>query len=315
LFIRKIKRIVFATVKKWDGKEELVLSTSQIKQIAGRAGRYGLHADPNAAGLATTLHPEDLPIVKEALETPLSPLSHAALPHDPDTLVKLYRALPASSTTLSTLVDNFEHLCRVPPPYKFTQDNNSPFVTAALDPYFNDLCIEDLNVWFKAPVQWRDDAVASVAQQFLQSYRDNLAVDLSQVLETTGLAAVLGDVFRVMSTRSEKDGKKSLKDPKLQMMTLETFHRSVVLYLWLSLRNPVAFYQSRRALELKEQIERAMDFILQTITRKEAGPISPFGGVERPQWISYKDTWQSKSEKVAKRSEHIRKKGTVASSI
>ena len=38
-----LKRIVFSAVRKWDGVEERALTNSEIRQIAGRAGRYGHH--------------------------------------------------------------------------------------------------------------------------------------------------------------------------------------------------------------------------------------------------------------------------------
>lgn len=38
-----IKRIIFAETQKFDGKEFRPLTTAEIKQIGGRAGRYGLH--------------------------------------------------------------------------------------------------------------------------------------------------------------------------------------------------------------------------------------------------------------------------------
>ncbi|MBL7406173.1 helicase, partial [Escherichia coli] len=39
-----LKRIVFSAVRKWDGTAERALTHSEIRQIAGRAGRYG-HQD------------------------------------------------------------------------------------------------------------------------------------------------------------------------------------------------------------------------------------------------------------------------------
>ena len=38
-----IKRVIFAETQKFDGKEFRPLTTAEIKQIGGRAGRYGLH--------------------------------------------------------------------------------------------------------------------------------------------------------------------------------------------------------------------------------------------------------------------------------
>ena len=46
-----IRRIVFSSMEKFDGKRMSTLSSSQVKQIAGRAGRYGTEY---SAGLVTT---------------------------------------------------------------------------------------------------------------------------------------------------------------------------------------------------------------------------------------------------------------------
>lgn len=98
-----IRRIVFHTMTKFDGESEGLLPTwqvrrssteqrarsphpnpthraprwhththTQVKQIAGRAGRYGSRW-PN--GTATTLLKSDLPYLVESLDTPIQPLS------------------------------------------------------------------------------------------------------------------------------------------------------------------------------------------------------------------------------------------------
>jgi ATP-dependent RNA helicase SUPV3L1/SUV3 len=38
---RNIKRVVFSNIQKFDGKEVRPISIPQLKQIAGRAGRFG----------------------------------------------------------------------------------------------------------------------------------------------------------------------------------------------------------------------------------------------------------------------------------
>ncbi len=54
------------------------LTASQIKQIAGRAGRFGTSSD-EAGGLATTLNEGDLPVLRAALDAPVVPLTRAAV--------------------------------------------------------------------------------------------------------------------------------------------------------------------------------------------------------------------------------------------
>ena len=49
---RNIKRIVFHRLEKFDGEKIALLSSSHAKQIAGRAGRYGMD---HSCGAVTTL--------------------------------------------------------------------------------------------------------------------------------------------------------------------------------------------------------------------------------------------------------------------
>ncbi|KAK0546592.1 RNA helicase [Tilletia horrida] len=80
----KIKRIIFETCTKFVGGETVPLSTSQIKQIAGRAGRYGTPEEEEGGkeppgGVVTTLHEEDLPFVHAALASKIIPIQKAGL--------------------------------------------------------------------------------------------------------------------------------------------------------------------------------------------------------------------------------------------
>lgn len=58
-----IKRIVFTTTTKFDGQETRTLGTQELRQIAGRAGRYGIAEK----GIACTMDAEDSKVLCEAL--------------------------------------------------------------------------------------------------------------------------------------------------------------------------------------------------------------------------------------------------------
>eukprot|EP00887_Chlorella_sp_A99_P007765 scaffold20.g7765.t1 len=60
----RIKRVIFATMRKFDGVAERPLHPHEIRQIAGRAGRH------TQAGVATTLHAADLPALHAGLASP-----------------------------------------------------------------------------------------------------------------------------------------------------------------------------------------------------------------------------------------------------
>lgn len=71
-----IKRIIFNTIFKFNGEEVIRLSHSDIKQIAGRAGRRN---SPYPHGEVTCRDPRDLPYVRQCLSTEIAPIEKAAL--------------------------------------------------------------------------------------------------------------------------------------------------------------------------------------------------------------------------------------------
>ena len=72
-----IKRIIFTSMTKFDGKERRKLYPAEVKQIAGRAGRYS--GDYSSGGIVTTLHPEDLSHLHICMGTPDLMISHAGV--------------------------------------------------------------------------------------------------------------------------------------------------------------------------------------------------------------------------------------------
>ncbi|KAL4437560.1 hypothetical protein ABPG77_003541 [Micractinium sp. CCAP 211/92] len=71
-----IRRVVFTSVRKFDGTQERLLTPSEVKQVAGRAGRYGSRFP---SGVVTATSAEDLDYVAWALQQPPEPLQSAYL--------------------------------------------------------------------------------------------------------------------------------------------------------------------------------------------------------------------------------------------
>ena len=77
-----IKRIVFLQTVKFDGNSERTLTSSEVKQIAGRAGRYGLYD----TGYVTSYY--DFEIIRSLLESPLVPINKVMINIPEDFLEK-----------------------------------------------------------------------------------------------------------------------------------------------------------------------------------------------------------------------------------
>jgi len=74
-----IKKIIFTTLTKWNGTQEVQLSNHEIRQIAGRAGRFGMHE----SGIVSAIRRKDLNRIENALSEPCvqAPIEARILPH------------------------------------------------------------------------------------------------------------------------------------------------------------------------------------------------------------------------------------------
>ncbi|OYU29133.1 MAG: helicase [Burkholderiales bacterium PBB2] len=61
-----IRRVLFSTMSKFDGQGDRALTVSEVHQIAGRAGRYGMH-DEGFCGVLREAEPQAAKVLKELL--------------------------------------------------------------------------------------------------------------------------------------------------------------------------------------------------------------------------------------------------------
>ena len=100
-----VKTIVFTTLTKWDGEKEITLSDSSIRQIAGRAGRYGMHE----VGTVTALNKRDLDHIRTAMAAAAEPLPTIA-PIAPHMKMLDFLAQETGRNDLPSLLDCFAAL-------------------------------------------------------------------------------------------------------------------------------------------------------------------------------------------------------------
>ncbi|EME31361.1 ATP-dependent RNA helicase (mitochondrial) [Galdieria sulphuraria] len=105
-----IRRVIFSSLLKFDGKEVCSLSPSQVRQIGGRAGRFGsLFPD----GLITAVNQEDLEYIRETFSKKLAPVPQAGLFPSADKVQLFAEEKAASRSSFSMIWDEMANLARV----------------------------------------------------------------------------------------------------------------------------------------------------------------------------------------------------------
>lgn len=306
----KIKRVIFDTLTKWNGSENVALSVSQIKQIAGRAGRYGTAEHGSSpGGQALTRHEQDMPLLHAALAAPTQPLPRAALQPASGLLESLALLLPfaeekasASSApashgkarSLAALYQDMSLLAHVEPRSFVlanfaSQQAIAPILEARSR---NSLTHVEKEKWAHAPVNLRDERAVAWLGNAVELYARGELIPFEKCAEHLGTleaeAAVLGVMQRAKARRSESGDVHaplelftSPADAEIHtidtLMLLESHHRSLSLYLWLSYRFPLAFCFQDAVEQRKARTEDAIEFCLSAIRIQRARRLTKLG--------------------------------------
>ncbi|KAI8973805.1 P-loop containing nucleoside triphosphate hydrolase protein [Mycotypha africana] len=239
-----IKRIIFSTVEKFDGKVMTFLSTAQLKQIAGRAGRFGT---AYSQGEVTTLNPNDLSYVKACVAEPLPSYEMAGLQPTPD-ILELF-ALQWPEEKFSGLLQKFEDLASLNGDYFLCNYDDQKKVAAAIENI--DLPIRDRYQFVTAPVNTRDETALELINLFARKFSQHKDCSLTEVVQLP-----------------EKTESADLKGSEL-LKNLELSHKSIMLYMWLSLRYPDVFVTPQEeASSIKRKCEVMIDEILKKMKTK-----------------------------------------------
>ncbi|KAK9669721.1 hypothetical protein RND81_13G150200 [Saponaria officinalis] len=199
-----IRRVVFYSLSKYNGDKILPVPASQVKQIAGRAGRRGSRYPD---GLTTTLLLEDLDYLIECLKQPFNDVTKVGLFPFYEQVELFAGQLP--DTTFAQLLEKFSQNCRLDGSYFLCHQAGIKKVANMLEKVPG-LSLEDRYNFCFAPVNIRDPKAMYHLLRFASSYSQKLPVNIAMGIPKG-------------SARNDSE-----------LLDLETKHQVCSMYLWLS---------------------------------------------------------------------------------
>ncbi|OAX79974.1 hypothetical protein ACJ72_05705 [Emergomyces africanus] len=249
------KRIIFESVVRRLPTGLTRLTVSQVKQIGGRAGRYRPASSTeekvldNASsdkdkesnvGFVTSLEDVDLPYIRKALNTEPEPILSAGL-QPPDYIIKRFAEHFPPGTPFAYVLQRLHNIAQVDPNFFLSDGQGHAEAAEAIDS-IKGLSMDEKLVFLSAPTHMRDPQMNIIFKEFVRCVAENRSGDL---LEIGDLPIDILD--------------KPVSGDKGYLATLETLHRSLVLYLWLSYRCGGVFTNRALATHVKSLTEIKMD--------------------------------------------------------
>lgn len=245
----KIKRIVFWSTTKFNGTEMTDLSVSATKQIAGRAGRYN-PGGGELEGFVTAFNRKDLKYIQKTLRQPIADIKKACI-WPPTEFWIHYMSSFRLPIPLVEAVARFEgEVLKVKMMNYFLSDfeHQSQILKLLVKNKFHEtIPIEDqvrlalvpMNLNFVAPV---------VVETALKFFECILTCESKTVFDFNFLHTTL--------LQSEPTLANSYERVFGTLEALETNHKLVLVFMWLSQRWPTLFVDKESALDIKTLIEK-----------------------------------------------------------
>ncbi|KAI5964646.1 SUV3 [Candida pseudojiufengensis] len=258
----KINRIVFSGINKFNGSEVENLTVSQVKQIAGRAGRFSAEHG-SREGFVTALQRASLIYIKECLGQPVLELEKACL-WPTDLVWKYYMT---NYSTKNPLSDTLQHFIANTMNFKselyFIADleiKTGLLDLISKDKNLKDMTIDDQLNLSETPINLHGPMNKKMVVPIVKKFFKNIvqrkcksAFDFDFLdLNLLGAKPIISKNIHVHLDNVEK---------------LESMHKLLLLFLWLSQRFPTLFIDKQSAMELKTLVEKRISEELNNVRK------------------------------------------------
>ncbi len=259
-----IKRVIFHSTIKFDGTELVKVPIPQVKQIAGRAGRYKISSNPNATvdisisgeeeevkheqdpavGYVTAIDSNSLRYVRLAMSTPTINLTKASIFPSDDMLLSI--ALEYNDTSLIEVFNTISEEIEESKLYSIADLKPRFRIANVLNQVYG-LTFSDQVKLSMAPVNLNETILISAFIQFSRAIANLTSKSISD----------FGDIIDL----------KILNLPRpynsAQLSSFEILDKVLNLFLWLSNRFPNIMVDRLSARQLKNLCELRIDQTLE----------------------------------------------------
>ncbi|MFM2041722.1 MAG: helicase RhrA [Pseudomonadota bacterium] len=249
-----VRRVLFTSLEKFDGVEQRPLTSTEVKQIAGRAGRFG-HHEWGEYGVVGRGTPQMLRMLMTRADTLFGPKTPLTVRPTRAMVERLAGRIGTHS--LSLLVDCFAAAKTAGSPYRVADLASLRQLAAALDD--RDLAFERKVVLLFMPCDLDRDVDSRFFHKMLRAVE-------------TGEALPLGHVVPA-------------KVDRLDDLSLEELSRTCDLYYWAARKFPTIFPDRREVQERRAAVsERLSEILASTARRRREQPKSGFRGATRKRY-------------------------------
>lgn len=287
---------MFETTFKYDGTRLAPLAIPDVKQIAGRAGRYklptqggrdstiksapssddrGVLIDDAMAqdklnkskvetdgagdsnGLVTTVEKFDFAIVKRAMETEPQPIQSAGI-KPPRELIERFARYYPPCTPLSFILQRLARIARTSPQFHLCNFKDQSWIADTIESV-NGLTIADKNIFTGSPASKSDKALYEpLLRKLAQCVAEQRGGKMTEILEIP------------LEYLSE-----DLEASRPFLRKLELLHKAVTTYLWLGYRFAGIFPDRDMAFYVKGLVQEKISAVLESLnfTAQEAEKI------------------------------------------
>jgi ATP-dependent RNA helicase SUPV3L1/SUV3 len=252
-----IRRVVFSALVKWDGRQERSLTPAEVRQIGGRAGRYGQHEEGVVAVLAGGGDPARL---RSLMETEPAPPLDLRPQVSPDRRIVAAIAEELGTNSLLETLRRIRGAVLRPsdPNYRLAELETQMEIAAVMDG--TELSLLDRWTYALCPVDVRDAGIDRLLRW--------------------GLEHAAGDTVRVPTVGHLPEPQRA---DQAALERAEKAARRLVAWRWLSQHFPASYADTEFASEERSRLDRFIEGVLQqqAIGRSHWGRTRPRKGPER----------------------------------